>query len=71
MSGSFLKVTPAGILSSIINVGQGSAGSGRGLALQLPEGVAPLPEEEFTAKPACAILAQQEENWVITRAEEA
>ena len=69
VGGSFLKVTPAGILSSMINVGQGSAGSGHGLALQLPEGVAPLPMVEFPAKPPCAILAQQEENWIITGAE--
>ncbi|MGJ0638577.1 bacteriophage T4 gp5 trimerisation domain-containing protein, partial [Xenorhabdus bovienii] len=70
VGGSFLKVTPGGILSSPINVGQGSGGSGRGLALQLPEGVEPLPEVKFAAKPACAILAQQEENWIITGAEE-
>ncbi|WP_258086824.1 type VI secretion system Vgr family protein [Xenorhabdus bovienii] len=71
VGGTFLKVTPGGILSSPINVGQGSAGSGRGLALQLPEGVEPLPMVEFPAKPPCAILAQHEENWVITGAEDA
>ncbi|MDE9486032.1 type VI secretion system Vgr family protein [Xenorhabdus bovienii] len=71
VGGSFLKVTPGGILSSMINVGQGSGGNGRGVELQLPEGVAPLPAVEFPAKPPCAILAQQEENWIITGAEEA
>ncbi|MCP9270396.1 type VI secretion system tip protein VgrG [Xenorhabdus sp. XENO-1] len=83
VGGSFLKVTPGGILCSPLNVGQGSGGSGRGVSLQLPEGVAPLaqvgqlpmaealPVTEFSAKPPCAILAQQEENWVITGAEEA
>ncbi|MBC8949868.1 DUF2345 domain-containing protein [Xenorhabdus sp. TS4] len=83
VGGSFLKVTPGGILCSPINVGQGSGGSGRGVSLQLPKGVEPLaqvgqlpmaealPTIEFPAKPPCAILAQQEENWVITGAEEA
>ncbi|MDC9595110.1 hypothetical protein PSI17_16320 [Xenorhabdus sp. IM139775] len=71
VGGSFLKITPGGILSSPISVGQGSGGSGRGISLQLPEGVEPLPEVEFAAKPTCAILAQQEENWIITGAEEA
>ncbi|CDL80054.1 hypothetical protein XCR1_1340001 [Xenorhabdus cabanillasii JM26] len=77
VGGSFLKVTPAGILCSPINVGQGSAGNGRGLALQLPEGVEPLPQvgklpmtealpvTEFPVQPACAELAQQDASLVI------
>ncbi|PHM50737.1 type VI secretion system Vgr family protein [Xenorhabdus miraniensis] len=65
VGGSFLKVTPGGILCSPINVGQGSGGSGRGLALQLPEGVAPLPEVEFPAHPYCPLLAQQDASPVI------
>ncbi|MDE9432368.1 type VI secretion system Vgr family protein [Xenorhabdus bovienii] len=65
VGGTFLKVTPGGILCSPINVGQGSGGSGRGLALQLPEGVAPLPMVEFPAHPYCPLLAQQDVSPVI------
>ncbi|OTA13929.1 Rhs element Vgr family protein [Xenorhabdus beddingii] len=77
VGGSFLKVTPGGILCSPMNVGQGSGGSGRGLELQLPEGVAPLaqvgqlpmaetlPAIEFPVQPACAELAQQDAGLVI------
>ncbi|WP_237388040.1 type VI secretion system tip protein TssI/VgrG, partial [Xenorhabdus sp. Sc-CR9] len=65
VGGSFLKVTPGGILCSPINVGQGSGGSGRGISLQLPEGVAPLPMVEFPAHPYCPVLAQQDASPVI------
>ncbi|MEQ2027713.1 phage baseplate assembly protein V, partial [Xenorhabdus szentirmaii] len=61
----FLKVTPAGVLCSTMNVGQGSAGSGRGLALQLPEGVEPLPMVEFPVHPYCPELAQQDVSPVV------
>ncbi|WP_390902812.1 type VI secretion system Vgr family protein [Xenorhabdus bovienii] len=72
VGGSFLKVTPGGILSSPINVGQGSGGSGRGVDLQLPEGVEPLPEVEmvFPAHPYCPELAQQDVSPVIKPAKE-
>ncbi|MDE9434258.1 type VI secretion system tip protein VgrG, partial [Xenorhabdus bovienii] len=72
VGGSFLKVTPGGILSSPINVGQGSGGSGRGVNLQLPEGVEPLPEVEmvFPAHPYCPELAQQDVSPVIKPAKE-
>ncbi|OTA21207.1 Vrg family protein [Xenorhabdus beddingii] len=49
VGGSFLKVTPGGILSSPMNVGQGSGGRGRGIELQL----------------ACAELAQQDVGLII------
>jgi type VI secretion system secreted protein VgrG len=62
---TFLKITPGGIFCSPLNVGQGSAGSGRGLALQLPEGVVPLPVVEFPAHSYCPLLAQQDVSPVI------
>ncbi|WP_323872849.1 hypothetical protein [Xenorhabdus doucetiae] len=52
-------------MSSSMSVGQGSAGSGRGLSLLLPEGVEPLPEVEFPAHPYCPVLAQQDVSPVI------
>ncbi|MEX0447566.1 hypothetical protein [Xenorhabdus sp. SGI246] len=65
VGGTFLKVTPGGIFCSPLNVGQGSGGSGRGLALQLPEGVEPLPMVEFPTHPYCPLLAQQDVSPVI------
>ncbi|MCG3461435.1 type VI secretion system tip protein VgrG [Xenorhabdus bovienii] len=65
VGGSFLKVTPAGIQSSAINVGQGSGGSGRGVSLQLPEGIPPLPAVKFPLKKYCVLQAQEQVTWVI------
>ncbi|MBS9438724.1 type VI secretion system tip protein VgrG, partial [Photorhabdus noenieputensis] len=71
VGGHFIRITPGGILTSPnLSVGQGSAGTGRGLSLQLPEGVAPLPGVKFPAKPLCAVLAQQEANWIIDNPED-
>ncbi|MCC8458439.1 type VI secretion system Vgr family protein [Photorhabdus aegyptia] len=71
VGGHFIRLTPGGILTSPnLLVGQGSAGAGRGLSLQLPEGVAPLPEVKLPAKPLCAVLAQQETNWIIDNLED-
>ncbi|ETS30949.1 hypothetical protein PTE_02895 [Photorhabdus khanii NC19] len=66
IGGHFIRLTPGGILTSPnLSVGQGAAGVGRGLSLQLPEGVAPLPGVEFPARPLCAVQAQLEANLMI------
>uniref|UniRef100_UPI003B833CBE bacteriophage T4 gp5 trimerisation domain-containing protein n=1 Tax=Photorhabdus heterorhabditis TaxID=880156 RepID=UPI003B833CBE len=71
IGGHFIRLTPGGILTSAnLSVGQGSAGVGRGLSLQLPDGVEPLPDIKFPAKPSCAVLAQREANWIIDNQED-
>ncbi|WP_338803075.1 type VI secretion system tip protein TssI/VgrG [Xenorhabdus griffiniae] len=65
VGGSFVKVTPAGIQSSPINVGQGTGGSGRGITLQLPDGVPALPVVKFPVKKYCTLQAQENAAWVI------
>ncbi|WP_434524991.1 type VI secretion system Vgr family protein [Photorhabdus asymbiotica] len=71
VGGSFIRLTPGGILTSAnLSVGQGSAGVGRGLSLQLPDGVEPLLDIKFPAKPSCVLLAQREANWVINQQED-
>ncbi|MBD2797256.1 hypothetical protein ID856_12010 [Xenorhabdus sp. 18] len=42
-----------------------SGGSGRGVSLQLPEGIPPLPEVKFPVKKYCALQAQENTSWVI------
>ncbi|MGV7961043.1 type VI secretion system tip protein TssI/VgrG [Photorhabdus tasmaniensis] len=72
VGGHFIRLTPGGILTSPnLSVGQGSAGAGRGLSLQLPEGVAPLPGVKFPAKPLCAVQAQLEASLIIDNQEDA
>ncbi|WP_237385415.1 type VI secretion system Vgr family protein [Xenorhabdus sp. Sc-CR9] len=65
VGGAFIKVTPGCIQSSMINVGAGSGSSGRGIALQLPEGVPALPDVKFPVKKYCACQAQESAAWVI------
>ncbi|MDX7987856.1 type VI secretion system tip protein VgrG [Xenorhabdus sp. 12] len=65
VGGAFIKVTPGSIQSSMIDVGAGSGSSGRGVSLQLPEGVPPLPEVKFPVKKYCALQAQESAAWVI------
>ncbi|MBS9437269.1 type VI secretion system tip protein VgrG, partial [Photorhabdus noenieputensis] len=71
VGGHFIRLTPGGILTSPnLSVGQGSAGTGRGLSLQLPEGVEPLPDVKSPVKPVCALQAQREVNLTINNQED-
>ncbi|NHB91021.1 type VI secretion system tip protein VgrG [Photorhabdus cinerea] len=71
VGGHFIRLTPGGILTSPdLSVGQGSAGAGRGLSLQLPDGVEPLPDIKSPVRPCCAVQAQQETNWIIDNQED-
>uniref|UniRef100_UPI0036D92A65 type VI secretion system Vgr family protein n=1 Tax=Photorhabdus sp. RM322S TaxID=3342825 RepID=UPI0036D92A65 len=71
IGGHFIRLTPGGILTSPnLSVGQGAAGVGRGLSLQLPEGVEPLPDVKSPVKPICALQAQRDVNLTINNQED-
>ncbi|PQQ34502.1 type VI secretion system tip protein VgrG, partial [Photorhabdus luminescens] len=71
VGGHFIRLTPGGILTSPnLLVGQGSAGTGRGLSLQLPEGIEPLPDVKSPVKLVCALQAQREVNLTINNQED-
>ncbi|PQQ26314.1 type VI secretion system Vgr family protein [Photorhabdus hindustanensis] len=71
VGGHFIRLTPGGILTSPnLLVGQGSAGTGRGLSLQLPESVEPLPDVKSPVKRICALQAQREVNLTINNQED-